>query len=365
MNIEKSIFESPENPSNLKKEKTDFEKELDDFIQARNREQKERSEASLSISIDRVKLQEVINKGKFDEDERELMERMLRLPEKLEFPKGIVLIRGKNGRGKSTLAKAIYLSMAIKHKAEQTRLGIASNSEKNFSVHKNDSEDIERFKNAETEAQDAILNPNYGKDIEFITSAGLASELCKAVKLEDAFSRSFIKYVDVSTLGSEFKDERADMMGGSYTFGGGVKEMRKAGAELAKVHGSTRQQIDWALPHRLHSLAGKPEDPNDPGRTKESVFFIDEFEKGIDGDRHLQILEEINVLVEGEKKPQQPKSIAIMPSNSPILPFSNLPQINIDFPERGIHKPSEYDDEREILGKFIERAKEALEEPSS
>lgn len=66
------------------------------------------------------------------------------------------------------------------------------------------------------------------------------------------------------------------------------------------------------------------------------LFIVDEFETGISAFRHMNIEQELANFV-------APGSTTIAATNSPILVgFTDLPRVDLRYPERGVHRPSDY-----------------------
>lgn len=104
---------------------------------------------------------------------------------------------------------------------------------------------------------------------------------------------------------------------------------------------STRQTVDEELiGYKKHRNSPRKrigqEGPDIQGR----VEFVDEPESGLSPRRHIKIADEIyNIFGSPEDG-----NIIIVPTNSVVLFDSDLPRIDLDYPERGIHRPSKYPD---------------------
>lgn len=185
-------------------------------------------------------------------------ESILRLPEKLELHKGINLIVGKNGQGKTTLARAMYYAIAGKDPSDR-----------------------------------ATFN------------ALPAWMLAQVIDITSIYPDVF--FIDGT---KNVKDGQANPWGSLP----GEKLSQRIAREVAWETGVSKED-----------------------RTKDPLLFVtDEWEMGIDPFRHMNIEKELGGYV-------APGSTIVAATNSPILVgFTNLPRIDLRYPERGVHKPSDY-----------------------
>ena len=100
---------------------------------------------------------------------------------------------------------------------------------------------------------------------------------------------------------------------------------------------SHRQSVDNFFEWKKKEKDRVIEARNEGKRVSEGpqVYFIDEPETGLSPRRHLKLEEIIHdCTIEG--------SIVILPTNSTVLYGSDLPRIDLEHPERGIFRPSDY-----------------------
>lgn len=280
---------------------------------------KERKEAvttaALEIAFDKDKLFKIVipqskprSGYRHEEGQQQqiahCLDGMKRLPERLSFQPGITLIVGENGSGKSTLVKSIYLAIKAREESEHSQ---------SLSY---------------DEILNSLLDTNSGSDSDkaFAIHAGLAKQLAPTVKLENYQQGQSTQqpYYDVPNIIGEEKQKDLDTAIDRY---GTFRNLTFDDKEPA-VTRSHRQTVDWVL-HDLTPL-GVRDNKNRPG-----IFFIDEPETGMSPKRQRKLEEELR-----SKLPEG--SIALIPTNSVVLYNSDLPRIDLDFPERGIHRPSQY-----------------------
>lgn len=277
------------------------------------KEGEELKEAAFKITIDKEQLASIEtpeSRGgeSYEDDEenttqsglQEVLERFKRLPEKLQFELGVTLIVGENGSGKSTLAKALYLVARY--------------------------QDALRFFENKEHAYESVFNPGYSLPYErtWLKQAGLAPQVAKVVRVDSFQSGKRIGgdngYKDFpEIIGNQLRNEQ------DY-----VIESQIRGEILDSLglpNQSHRQTVDRLVLDEL-----KREKPWNP---KPTICFFDEPETGMSPKRHKQLEQELlDCMTEG--------SIAIVPTNSVVLFESDLPRIDLDYPERGIHRPSDY-----------------------
>lgn len=298
------------------------------------RRKEELGVAALDVTIDKAKLAQVkvpdrqrnrhkIGSRKIDEEieadhlegQRELealMERFQRLPEKLQFQPGVTLIVGENGAGKSTLAKALFLVAKYQQMLRLDREDAAL------------MRDGEKFVEAEDSAYKFVFEPSQSSvgDRVWLNQAGLAPDVAKAM-IVDNFHSSFqsgvaIEYTDFpQVIGSQSHNE--------YEYA--RSDFDRGNSNGWEDHRSHRQTVDNLVFGELKRKKGWNSGPR--------IYFFDEPETGMSPRRHRQMEREIaDCTTEG--------SVVMVPTNSVVLFESDLPRIDLDFPERGIHRPSQY-----------------------
>lgn len=320
------------------------------FLETHERERKEGAAAVLDSGIDKRLIEEAAEEAE-DDRERELWLLFSRLPERLQFQPGITLVIGENGSGKSTLAKALYLAVMENQRRDywKTKAAEAVTGGKRI-----DSEEGKWFTKADQMAEKDVYSSNQDEQRVFIRQAGLAPRLSRAMQLDDAYSSAEVQYGDFHSIVGTLKandrgvmqDEQVegyrgiDRRTGAETF----QPMspierdrhRRESAERAKRfnkrHGSTRQAVDRLAQVMIHG--------NRPTHGP-SIFFLDEPESGLSPFRHERIEELIDTMIDS---PKNPASISVVPTNSTKLYESDLPRIDLRYPERGIFRPSQYPD---------------------
>lgn len=278
-------------------------------------------EAQTSIDAKKSELQGVIDKIK-------------RLPERLDFQPGITLIVGENGGGKSSLARAIFLAGKYQKKVESSR-EFYRTREIPEDEQKSDEQIVES-------AYDAVFQPRGGSDTETLAMAGLGAYIAPAM-LEgtDFKSGRALDYVDVGEIygrsQSHAKSQLQDSTQAVSRHSGGMETV-----EVVQIEGkgsfdikSTRQTVDAALDDYKRRIDNSQNDTGMGG-----VEFVDEPESGLSPRRHQHLEDEIYDVF---GKPED-GTIIVTPTNSVVLFQSDLPRIDLDYPERGIHRPSEYPD---------------------
>jgi len=220
-----------------------------------------------------------------DEGQRAQLERCLervrRLPEHLKFEPGITLIIGENGSGKSTLARALFMAME-------------------YAAHVQD--------NGDPEAAHTLVFTKSGDP----SATGLIPEIGKSItvdNLQNGLGLTSVNYYDAPALTGLHIDN--------------VLEDPFFHDDHFRSH---RQTVDFAF-SQIREGKDRGEHPG--------VYIIDEPETGMSPRRHRGIAEELYGSTVDN-------SIIITPTNSVVLFESDLPRIDLDFPERGIHRPSEY-----------------------
>jgi predicted ATPase len=308
-------------------------------------QEKDREPAKFSLKIDHdildaIKLpsvEENLTQGAFVDSDKEqkllegkvtelgnLLETVRRLPEELRFEPGITLVvSAENGGGKSSVAKALYLAAKFEA-ARQER-----------------EKDGFDGRDPRASAYESIFESG-GREAEERAMSGLGAEFAKAMLgVKEFAAGNFIAYTDVGRLYGAKADliqrnsqDRVHTDVSSRT-GTDVVSRTKGAINLAEV-GSTRQMIDIDL-RKLKERSGKGR-YND-GATA-GIFFADQPEEGISQFRQVGMKGEIEAVFGSAEK----GDIVIVPTNSMMLFLSDLPRIDLRYPERGIHRPSDYED---------------------
>ncbi len=307
------------------------------------KERKEQKTASFAVGIDRSKINQMATSTEADPQRQALFEMFGRLPETMEFKPGMTLIVGENGSGKSTLAKALFLKF-------QVIQGVARRKDivKMMRRGKESTEESEGVIEAQVEAE--IFEPSL-----FIQQAGIAPELAHAMSVTDAFSSNDVQYADFPEIaGTQKAIDRNIFRLASTSSRGLIEKLQSEGredeyneiasslirqnekralsdaAERGKKMGSTRQTVDAKAEEIIFG---------DYPKQGSSTFFLDEPETGLSPMRHERIQKVIESLIDTENHPE---SIFVIPTNSVKLFESDLPRIDLRYPERGIFRPSEY-----------------------
>lgn len=254
---------------------------------------------------------------------RELAERLSKLPEDLHFEPGITLIVGDNGSGKSTLAKAIYLSLQYQEQLRSLKEKRKAGGIIGRGYGGKTDDELEEV------AREMVFNPSVvGSRLDLINS-GLAPQISKALRLQATYhtpewatSRSMrIDY-------DEFPLLLAEKRQGEAAFGGGLELETEHLTDDAIITGSHRQLVDLIIFQKY--AEDKQKDPN-----ASKIYFLDEPETGLSPRRHLNLQGMLDDVLNS-------KSISVVPTNSTVLYQSDLPRIDLDFPARGIFRPSQY-----------------------
>jgi energy-coupling factor transporter ATP-binding protein EcfA2 len=310
------------------------------------------TESGLRVRIDKAAIAALINTlpieeltGKIyarnaEDHERQLAERrhdleatieaIAGLPENLEFKPGITLIVGENGLGKSTLAKALRYATII---ANRTM----------------------RWGDPE-QAKEQVLNPRGVEDAKVeLNDSGMAPEIVEHIQIDYFGDGSGLEpfYYDAAEIIGRQKtlnrqagrtDYRYDEFGSS----------RKSEGQYSRDGRSHRQTVDDQLFGHLKrekqlEIRERDREPirqdgkktfHDLDKSGPRVYFIDEPETGMSPKRHKHLAEEVlDVTHEG--------ATIILPTNSTVLYDSDLPRIDLEHPERGIFRPSEYPEDFE------------------
>jgi predicted ATPase len=291
-------------------------KDLWEAKQAKIQETREVNEAHLSVGFDREKMGNIdiapfVQNTMFDPDGEEkkaateriqgLLERYGRLPESIEFKPGITLIVGENGHGKTTFAKALLYATKKQYEIEYEGLSPES-------------------------AEEEVFNPRGGmaSDIFELRKAKLATTVARAIDVSSLVVRGEkwgkgVEYVDFTTAAGE-------STGQEYW---AIAHTRGTSANPDDVplnHKSHRQTLDQQI------VEGRKHEAK---RGRPVVTFLDEPESGMSPRRQKQLEREIEEMTASG-------SVVIVVTNSVSLFDSDLPRIDLEYPERGIFRPSEY-----------------------
>ncbi len=275
-----------------------------------------------------------------------LIDTMSRLPERLEFEKGVTLIVGENGSGKSTLAKALKFVCEYADWYEMLR------------------EKGKDEKEARESARERTIGGRGGSKGEELAASGLAPTIAQAM-FEDAsiLSAGTPRYVDVGEIygrimlwRKESSQDQHHALATTSPDGVPITRIDVTKGSVSGGAGSARQSVDIELEQFRKSnleenrmMSGRRQAVGDGREVADGVVeFLDEPENGLSPRRHLNIEEEIESTIGSELIEN---SIIIVPTNSVVLFESDVPRIDLDYPERGIHRPSEYADHNNIEDK--------------
>lgn len=293
--------------------------ELEVLESARKQRAKERlSEGRVDVAIDRSRLREIEiqprdrfkdrRTGKAtstgDVELQSLLERIQRLPENLQFNPGITLIVGENGAGKSTFGKSLFL--AIKYFIERETSG------------------------NEDKAYREVFVDNEVNGI-WLRQSGLAPNIAQCLRVNIGADLELEEYEDFpAVIGRHISGEENDYYGharNQLMTSLINKETMKTDSykSFYNDYSSHRQTVDRFVFEKI-----KRRQEGHPGPR---IHFFDEPETGLSPRRHKQLEDEI-------KEATARGSLIIVPTNSVVLYDSNLPRIDLEFPEIGIYLPS-------------------------
>lgn len=264
-----------------------------------------------------------------------VIDRIKRLPEELRFQPGITLIVGENGGGKSSLARALFLVGKYHRRVESSREFYASREIPEYEQ-KTDEQIVEG-------AYNDVFQPKSGNDAEELAMAGVGAYIAPAMIEGTSFvTEGTVTYVDAGeAYGRAQTQTKADLQDSRMSvpkYGSGMVttetiEIKGKGSFGVK---STRQTVDAYLADykqtRKSSHTG-------------AIEFIDEPETGMSPRRHQHLEDEIYDVFGSAGD----GNIVIVPTNSVVLFQSDLPRIDLDYPERGIHRPSEFPDHDDVV----------------
>ncbi len=242
-----------------------------------------------------------------------ILETIAQLPEVLEFNPGVTLICSfDNARGKTTLAKA--LRYAAKY------------------------QDILEREGAET-AERWVFNPR-DDDLTELYGAGLAPSIARGMSVSSLSHASrTMHYYDSTVVAGELSQMHRDMGRGHTVYSSDGYNI-SSGPQHFQDGLSHRQTIDERLFEHLRSERAAAEEAK-TGQKRwgnpagPQLVFIDEPENGASIRRQYRLADELV-----ETGPDG--SAFIVPTNSVKLFESDLPRINLDMPELGIHRPSQH-----------------------
>jgi predicted ATPase len=100
---------------------------------------------------------------------------------------------------------------------------------------------------------------------------------------------------------------------------------------------STRQLFDQTAGGMIHDRLGRRMGGGD------GMLVFDEPEQGLSPAGQLKLAEQLASQVDGEIIDKM-----LVPTNNVVLFLSDLPRLDLEHPERGIHRPSEYGEGGEI-----------------
>jgi len=249
-------------------------------------------------------------RGPIDIEERRVeiqrtLDALAALPERLHFEVGITLIVGENGIGKSTLARALNASAGLRD-WEQDH---PDKSEESL-------ESMRSFFTGES---------NSGGNAYDVLPSPLVNLISPLVTVDNLLNFGHLRYHDLTII-----------MGSDARRGFATDRDSDEASNLLKPR-SHRQSVDTFFEWKKLEKDREIEARNEGKRVSEGpqVYFIDEPETGLSPRRHLKLEELIHdCTFEG--------SIVILPTNSTVLYGSDLPRIDLEHPERGIFRPSDY-----------------------
>jgi len=342
-----SVFNPSGDVGSSSEDEDVFEKEMVKF-QKTIEEKEKRDVANLEISLNKDGLRRLLSETQ-DAGHRDMLERFIRLPDKIEFKPGINLIIGDNGGGKSTLAKALFLAMKVDQTADSLRK----------CAYESDA-----FRQAQTTSQETVFNPRGNRwELMWIHQAGLAAEIAKNIEITDAHSADSVEYCDIPEIIGEVKSRQQEDVRDIKELNVMQRHREQGLREIASKEGrayegtstpvllnvqiigevagqnkgrSHRQTIDSILFDKMYNGRVKKEG-------KPYIHFLDEPEAGASPWVHEKLEGWIDTVT--DINPQKPKSIVITPTNSVVLYMSGLPRIDLRYPEKGIHVPDGSPDE--------------------
>jgi len=260
------------------------------------REIENTEQASLTVGFDKVTLAKLVPESVFDDRtwEREAkiarleqtLEVYKRLPERLHFDAGITAIFGDNGAGKTLLADIVI--MAIHMEVFRQGKGLSFDDDILPKYRSQSGKFIPQLPGRLHSGPDA-----YGED----EHRAFVSRLAACMRVHEA------------ALFSKDKYDLADANRSPAALGNVAVGM------------SSRQAVDYVKNDKRHF------------RFKPSIIMQDEPELGLSPRRQLTLVEELTA------QASTSGAVELVPSNSIVLFESDVPRIDLDFPEKGIHRP--------------------------
>ncbi len=232
------------------------------------------------------------------------LEAISKLPETITFEPGITLIVGENGLGKSTLARSIQLGVNMQDWIERETI---------------------MHGEADPEMARAVFldTPEGGSEP---AKSGLVRLIAPHLAFEQLATFGAGKYYDMTVLYGQHD---------AWTKRGDQREI-----DLLRGGVSHRQRLDSGLDYIRKQTAKAKGVTAEGGRGHRrnegpQIYFIDEPEVGMSPRRQ-------HGLINGLEEVMYDGSIALVPTNNVVLFDSDLPRIDLEHPERGIFRPSEY-----------------------
>jgi predicted ATPase len=254
----------------------------------KNPESKEKPKRpTYEVSIDREKIAALRGVP------AEMKDWLMRLPEQLHFD-SVTLIVGENGSGKTSFARAVLDARKQAFQAQYPN----------------------------SKGMGLMLDPEEP-----------ANALQGALKCAE--NRDVPKFMAVFIEGSEVMSE-VRRWAKSETYGNKEDQVAHV-SEGAYTHKlSSRQLFDQAIGDLKYMRMTKYR-----GISKNIDVIFDEPEQGLSPQKQLGLPEYVSSFIEET-------DTLLVPTNNLALYLSDLPRLDLSQPERGVHRPSEFGEEREI-----------------
>jgi len=230
------------------------------------------------------------------------------LPENLDFKPGVTLLVGENGIGKSTLLRGLHLALKIKDAFDRSG-----------------QTDFEAFRDKLLDPSDFHRNLG-GSSSESVPSM-LSLEIARRVNVNQLESAAWHDYLDATVLNGLANEGQGIMSSGR------VREDLSYG----RSHGQlVREGLFGRLADAKKKYDERIEGKRSWGTVGPGVVTMDEPENGLSPRNHRKLKEKIaETTIDG--------SITLIATNSSELFFSpDIPRIDLEHPELGIHKPSDH-----------------------
>lgn len=276
---------------------TILDREVQDARAARVHEVEQGERVSITVGFDKealsqLDLEALVGKGWDGEGKvtrlRGVIDTYSRLPEEMHFEAGITAIFGENGAGKTLLADIIIMATQM---------------------------ELHRQKNGQQFGERILGDYKGEKDKFYPTLPGRLGSGRETIGEEDHTAL-------VAELAQCMRVHDAALM--SLTEFGLSSAMRSPAALGNIAMGmSSRQAVDY-----LKGMQGRSDRGNNP-----SVMLYDEPELGMSPRRQMGLVDELLKNRSG--------AVELVPSNSIVLFESNIPRIDLDTPEKGIHTPAD------------------------